>query len=315
MNNAPKTLRKAAILIAALDAPTADQLLDQMSPEQQALVRRLVIELDAVSPEEQQAVVDEFCRMGQPYQAPHVAAAAEHELRDNAPPFRFLHQAAGDKLNRILQGEHPQTIALVLSHLPADQAGEVLATLSGALQADVIRRLVELDEADSETLREVERCLQSRIFEHARYEQRRRAGVAAVSGILAAADPRVKKDILANLATHNTDLAEQFSRQVFEFADLVQANDAALAETLRAAGPDLALLAFADAAPELVHRMLALLPARDAKSLRKALESMGPTRLSDVAEAQQELARLARRLEAQGRITLPRGRRVEAIAA
>jgi flagellar motor switch protein FliG len=300
-------LRKAAILVAALDAKTADQLLEQMSPEQQALVRRLVVELGDVSAGEQQAVIDEFVGLGAP--------AATMDPYQDTPPFRFLHRAPGDKLTRILAGEHPQTIALVLSHLPADQAGDVLAILTGALQADVIRRLVELDEADPETLREVERGLQSRIFEHTRYEQRRRAGVQAVTGILAAADPRVKRNILTNLAAHDHELAEQFTRQVFEFVDLVHASDAALGEVLRTADVDIVMLAFADASPALLDRMLGLLPVQDAKLLRRALESLGPTRLSDVAEAQRELARLARRLEAQGRLTLPRGRRAEVAAA
>lgn len=311
MNRSSTTLRKAAILVAALDAPTADQLLDQMTPQQQALVRRLVVELGEVAPGEQQAVIEEFVEQGVPGD-PAAPAAAR---RSDAPPFRFLYRAPGERLTRILAGEHPQTVALVLSHLPADQAGDVLATLAPALQADVIRRLVELDEADPETLREVERGLQSRIFEHTRYEQRRRAGVQAVTGILAAADPHVKRRILANLAAHDHELAEQFTRQVFEFVDLARASDAALAEVLRAADADLVLLAFADAAPLLLDRVLSLLPAREARRLRQALETLGPTRLSDVAQAQRELARLARRLEAQGRLSLPRGQRPEVAIA
>lgn len=307
MSNPNKTLRKAAILVAALDARTADQLLEQMSPEQQALVRRLVVELGDVPPGEQQAVIDEFVGLGEP--------SISMQPYPDAPPFRFLHRAPGEKLTRILAGEHPQTVALVLSHLPADQAGDVLATLTGALQADVIRRLVELDEADPETLREVERGLQSRIFENTRYEQRRRAGVQAVTGILAAADPRVKRNILTNLAAHDHELAEQFTRQVFEFVDLVHANDAALGEVLQTANADIVMLAFADASPALLDRMLGLLPSSDAKLLRKSLDTLGPTRLSDVAEAQRELARLARRLEARGRLTLPRGRRAEVATA
>ena len=115
-------------------------------------------------------------------------------------PFRFLRDAEADKLVRVLAGERPQTIALVLSHLPPQQAGSVLARLQPALQNEVVRRLVDLEETDPEILREVEQALQSRLSEQVQMQRRRVAGLAAVAGILQASDGRTGMQILDNLA-------------------------------------------------------------------------------------------------------------------
>lgn len=323
MNASPESLRKAAILVASLDPQTVDVLLDQMPEEDAALVRRMVVDLDEIDPQEQNDVIDEFFRIG-PFSEPSTSAGGveldeglarriaagrtmpEFPDRSGETPFRFLHEATSEKLSPLLAGEHPQTIALVLSHLPPQRAVGVVGALPSSLQADVIRRLVDLDEADPEILREVERGLESRIWEQIRHERRRAAGMAAMNSILDAAEPRLKDTILSNLAQHDHHLAGKFHRRTLEFADFERLSHAALAVILEAADPEIAMLALAGAPPALVTRILTQLPPKAAKQLRRSLDHLGPTRLSDVEEAQQHLAQLALKLEAEGRLELPR---------
>src|SRR5262249_29673219 len=126
-------------------------------------------------PEEQQGVIEEFFRIGPlvPDKQPsgieldgrlpkHLAMSSrrvETSERDwrsdrrDASPFRFLHETSPRALGRLLEREHPQTIAVVVSHLPSDRAAEVLAGLPAELQIEVARRLVDLDETDPEILR------------------------------------------------------------------------------------------------------------------------------------------------------------------
>lgn len=335
---ADQGIRKVAILVTSLDQASADLVLDQMDAEQARRVRQAIMDLDAIDPDEQREIVAEFrrCCEGSPASAssgagqprglmPGVEVDGElarkfapprldppetedREPPPSGPPFRFLREAETDKLVRVLANERPQTIALVLSHMPPQQAGDVLSRLNAGLQVDVIRRLVDLEETDPQILREVERGLQSRLFEQVRMQRRRVAGLSAVAGILEACDEAVGTEILDNLNLHDRQLAERLGPDRVEFADLLAADDESLAATLRAAESEWVQLALVGAPPEWSDRLLGLLPDAQARQVRHDLRYLGPTRLSDVEEARRCLAELARRLAIQRRIRLPHRR-------
>jgi len=340
-------LRKAAILVASLDGPTADRILDQMSEEQAGQVRRMMVELGEVDPREQRHVIDEFFRQGPARQAAPadkaakakggvelagalaslsqgdddsepammnsaavnsaaVSEAAAHEApTQDERPFRFLREAHSARISPFLSGEHPQTIALVVSQLPPRRAAGVLAALDGKLQAEVLRRLTDLDETDPEIVREVERGLESKIIAQVRSERRRAAGLNAAAGILEAAEPEVKRTILSNLARHDRPLAGKLRPEEFEFADLERLDDSTLATIFAAAETELSCLALAGASPALVGRLLEPLSPAERKQFTRAIETLGPMRLSDVEEAQRQIAELARQLALEGEIELP----------
>jgi flagellar motor switch protein FliG len=311
-------LRKAAILVASLDQAAADVVLDQLGPEQARQVRRLAAELDDLDPQEQQRVIDEFFRVGPlvPDKCPPgielddglarrlALRPAERENTYSQPagpssrtgePFRFLREAEADKLSRLLGGERPQTIALVLSHLPPQQAGSVLARLQGALQAEVVRRLVDLEETAPEILREVEEALQSRLSQQVQMQRRRAAGLSAVASILQAADGRTGIQILDNLAAHDQALAERLGPQPLSFDDLADADAWVLAALVHSADRALLLTALVGAAPALVERFLGEVSPAEAQEARQQLDHPGPLRLRDVEEARRQIARLAQR--------------------
>jgi flagellar motor switch protein FliG len=227
----------------------------------------------------------------------------------DAPPFRFLNDAPSDVLATCLEREHPQTIAVVLSHLLPDQAADVLASFAPTLQTEVARRLVNLDETDPEILREVEQSLEQWLAEHVRSDRRRSAGMAALSSILEASEHRTQQDILANLARHDRRLAGQLRMQQptpkpaarrWTFDDVAELDDAALIAVLHRSDAEIVVLSLAGAKSALVERVVRQLPLGEGKTLRYALDNLGPTRLSDVEQAQQHLADLANHLEQTG---------------
>ena len=114
----------------------------------------------------------------------------------DAPPFGFLCEAEEEKLSQLLGGERPQTVALVLSHLPPERAGEVLARFPPPLQVEVVRRLLDLENADPDTLREVEQALETRLARQFAIERSRTAGPKTVERILAACPNQVVGRIL-----------------------------------------------------------------------------------------------------------------------
>jgi flagellar motor switch protein FliG len=352
----PSGLRKAAILVAALDRAAADEVLDRMTPDQAQRVRQTILGLGPVDPEEQRLVIDEFLRVAPmvPRQPSGIDLDGRlaRRLTDgsyrridepHAPggdgpsrPFRFLRETDCDQIARLLAKERPQTIALVLSHLPQEQAGRVLVLLTPTAQVEVVRRLVDLEETDPDVLREVEHALQSRLSEHVPMRRRRVAGASAVSGILRASGQSVGRRILDNLVAHDEGLAEQFEdgglsrfspRGGFSsadspfhdengtvpfasltFDDLMDLSDSAMATVIDASEPALLALALVGAPAEVIERMLRPLARHEARAVRHGLENLVPTRLSDVEAARRQLAEVARELAVAGEIDLaPRG--------
>jgi flagellar motor switch protein FliG len=252
--------------------------------------------------------------------APTSLSAAE------PPPFRFLHEAETDTLVEYLQRERPQTIAVVVSHLSPGHAADVIGRLAPTVQAQVLRRLAELDETDSAVLRDIERHLESRISEQIRSRDRRQAGLQALDAIVSAAGADARRDLVRNLIQHDSALAEklgfdgprrsrardaartgsystsgdELDTGALAFADVARLDQHRLRAILDAAPAEVVVLALAGADADFVDRAAASLSAKRGKLLRRALAHLGPTRLSDVEEAQESLARLATDLELGG---------------
>ncbi len=207
--------------------------------------------------------------------------------------FDFLREAEEASLVHLLADERPATIALVLSHLPPEQGGEILARLAPALQIETVRRLVDLEDADPEMVREVERALESRLLRQSDADRRRAAGPESAARILAACDGQIRGRILDNLAAEDQPLAERLGRRAIGFEDLVQCDDATLRAALAAAGPEVVQAALLGAAPAVLARLLSCLPAKEAKRLRRNLAHPDPIRLSEVEDARQRIAALA----------------------
>ncbi len=324
MSKTESSLRKAAILIASLDAATADSLLAQMPPAQAEAVQNEMLQLGAIDPAEQETIIEEFFRLGplipetdppglelddslsHRFAKPTGTPARRALHGEGNGPFHFLQQIDAESLVPFVEREHPQTVALLLSHLAPDRAGHVLARMTPALQADVIRRMVDLEETDPQVVREVERAVQQWL--QAQQTQRLpAAGVAAVSAILNSADGVARRQILSNLAVHDRGLAHKFSHQLagqrrITFAEMCNFDTDSLTRVIRAADGETIVLALVGAPPDLVDRILDQLPTEESRWLSKELDHLGPTRLGDIDRAQESLADLANHMLADGRL-------------
>jgi flagellar motor switch protein FliG len=328
MHKNQRNLRKAAILVASLEIDQADALLRQLPEEQAELVRGEAARLGALDPREQRDVLEEFFRIGPLVPAKHqtgieldgrlprylsVSSAAReldslelsHAVGER--PFRVLHQASAHALLPLLTREHPQTIAVVVSHLPNERAAEVLAGLPTQLQLEVARRLVDLEETDPEIVAEIERELESWLCEDVRSRRRKAAGITALANILGAASPQTKEYLLANLTEGDRTLAAKILRPAPEpeplsFVELATLDRKSLQAVMRSADPELIVLALAGADHDFGEKVLSLLPRREAAAFERALRDLGPTRLTDVEDAQTALADLASRMAAHGEI-------------
>jgi flagellar motor switch protein FliG len=151
----------------------------------------------------------------------------------------------------------------------------------------------------------VEEAIRSRLSAQVEMRRRRVAGLSAVAGIIEASGGRVASEILENLASHDRGLADRLAPEPVEFDDLAHLDDRSLGAVLAEAEPELVLLALVGAPPAVTDRLLRPLSEREARQVRRKLDHPGPTRLADVEAARRELAGLARRLAAAGRVELP----------
>lgn len=328
MNSTTSSLRKAAILVGSLDDATAEMLLSQMPFDQARAIRAAAAALDELDMLEQDAVIEEFFRIGPmlPEDQPagidierfgerHPAGrkSASEETRREPSGFRRLHHASGASLASRLQVEHPQTIAVVVSHLPADQGADLLASLPALLQGEVARRLVDLEQTDPEILREIEAGLEPWLRQQDITSRRRTVGMQALESILGAADPISHGTLLANLARHDRRLVQQIhaprDRQL-SFAELAELDDSVLSRIFLHAHHETLATALAGAGRALVSRAIRILPVARAARLRRDLDRCDDLHFRDMEVAQQQLADLANEMNRQGQLGDITGRKL-----
>ncbi|MCP3695363.1 MAG: hypothetical protein GY917_24400, partial [Planctomycetaceae bacterium] len=177
MSALPERIRKAAVLVTALDQETADQLLDQMTPEQAQLVRNAALDLGEISRLETSQVIEEFLQSNSPTSGVEIDPSLADKLTgtddlvdvdpglpaEPEQPFRFLHEAEPETLSDLLRWEHPQTIAVVLSHLPPSQGMQVLVHFTDSLQNQILQRMIGLENTNSKVIHNIEQELE-RLF-------------------------------------------------------------------------------------------------------------------------------------------------------
>lgn len=307
MNIDENGLRKVAIVVSSIDRNSADLVLEQMPPEVAEQVRHAIFDLEPIDPKEQRRVIDEFFQAtpnpghdrGTDSQVMYqrIAPSESHSPsagRDHV--FESLGEMAPEGLAGILAGERPQTIALVLSHLAPELAGQVLVQFPAQVQPEVFRRLVDLEETDPEILGEIEKSLETRLSNAFALPRKRVAGLSAVEGILDATDRSTGTQLYRNLSSHDQQLASQLKPERLEFDDLERIDYADLQELLDAVESTLLSLALVGASPTLIHRISAALPASRAAALRHEMNHPAPTRLSDVEAARQRIGLIAQKI-------------------
>lgn len=223
-------------------------------------------------------------------------------------PLDFLSEMSAAQLLGFLKDEHPQTIALVLNHLPPDVAAAVLAGLSDELRGEAARRVALMGRVSPDFLERaaevLKRKLEGVVVDTSSVEG---GGVASLVEILNRADRGTEKSILSELDQRNPELAEQIRNQLFVFDDVVSLDDRTLQKVLRHVVPGELAVGLKSADEEVRTKFLRNLSERAAADVLEEMEVLGPVRLSQVESAQAAIVRVVRELDAKGEIILVRG--------
>jgi flagellar motor switch protein FliG len=230
------TLRKAAILVSSLDARAADALLDEMPPEQAARVRNAVMELGDIDPREQQQIMRDFVRhtpqrslhadpaveldpslaeklQSQAVGTPSTHTPAPHDSHTTpTTPFSFLDRVEIEELAHVLVREHPQTAAIVISHLPPARAAEVLRRLPPSLQSVALIRIARLETPPPDVVRDIEHEMQALLQNRRKMDPVVAQGVTTIRAILEATTAPERQTLLADMARQDQTLAQHFGQ-------------------------------------------------------------------------------------------------------
>ncbi len=317
-------LRKAAILLLALDQETAAEILRHMQRERVEEVSREIAQLDRVPPEVRTEIITEFHHLllARQYmdmgglslarsllertlpkeEARRIVQALEHQVHEQ--PFSFLQKTETENLLTFLHGEHPQTIALVLSHIPSTTASEILVGLEPERQIEVITRIANMDQTSPEVIKEVEKGLEKRLAGLVNERFERTGGVKAVAEILNLAGRAAEKTIMEGLTEENPDLVEEIRRLMFVFEDIMRVDDRGIQAVLKEVENEELALALKTASDELKEKIFSNMSERAAALIKEEMEYMGPVRVADVEAAQQKIVDIVRRLEDAGEIII-----------
>ena len=228
-------------------------------------------------------------------------------------PFDAIRKTDPSQLLNFIQGEHPQTIALVLSYLQPSQASQVLSSLPQNIQTEVSKRIAVMDRTSPDIIKEVEKILEQKLSSVVTNEYASAGGIESIVDVLNEVDRGTEKNILDQLEDDDPELAEEIRQRMFVFEDITMLDDRAIQLVVRQVESHDIALALKTASDEVKDKLLSNMSQRASEMLKEDMEYMGPVRVREVEDAQQGIVNVIRQLEESGEIVIARGEESEVV--
>lgn len=319
--------QKAAILLISLGPDVSAQVYKHLSEEE---IEKLSLEISSVKRVEsntKEDVLEQFHQiaLAQDYIAQGGIGYAKTVLEKafgnqeatniidrltsslQVRPFDFARKADAQQVLNFIQNEHPQTIALVLSYLDPEQAGQILSELPQEMQAEIAKRIATMDSTSPEIISQVEQVLERKISSSLTEDYTQTGGLQAVVEVLNGVDRSTERTILDALEIQDPELAEEIKKRMFVFEDIVVLDNRAIQRIIREVENEDLRLSLKVASDEVKDIVFKNMSQRMADTFKEEMEYMGPVRLRDVEEAQTRIVGAIRRLEEIGEIVIARG--------
>ncbi|MDZ7294918.1 MAG: flagellar motor switch protein FliG [candidate division KSB1 bacterium] len=325
--------QKAAILLVALGMDASSQVLKELSEEELEQVTKEIANLGHVPSETVQSVIAEFKEMaiadeyvavgGLDYAVNLLQStvgqvkASEiirkvHRSMELQGSMRILEKLDPVQLVNFIQKEHPQTIALVLTQLDAEQAAFVMSSLPEEIRSEVAYRFATMDRVSSEMIGEVQKVLKSRLELSVHGSEL--GGVKAAAEMLNFLGQSLERSILKDIGARDPALAEEIKNLMFVFEDIVLLDDRSIQRVLREVQTHDLALALKSTTPEVKRRIYQNMSERAQAMIEEEIQFMGPVRLSEVEKAQKGIVDIIRKLDEEGEIIITgRGEKEEII--
>ncbi|KDR95160.1 flagellar motor switch protein FliG [Peptoclostridium litorale DSM 5388] len=319
--------QKAAILLITLGPEYSARIFRNLSEDEIEELTLEIANIKKVEPELKDQVLEEFYEicLAQEYISEGGINYAQEVLEkalgnDKAievigrltaslqvRPFDFARKADPSQLMNFIQNEHPQTIALILSHIDNDKAAQIISGLSQEKQSEVAKRIATMDRTYPEMIKEIESVLEDKLSNIVTQDYTKAGGVQDVVDILNSVDRGTEKRIMENLEMSDPELADEIKRRMFLFEDIINLDSTAIQRFIREVDNNELAVALKGATQEVGEVIFTNMSKRMSEMIKEDMDFMGPVRLRDVEEAQQKIVNIIRKLEDQGEIIISRG--------
>jgi flagellar motor switch protein FliG len=320
------SLRKAAILLVILGEQTSAEVLTQLAEEDVQRVSREVARISSISTDQAEAILEEFhhlsvagdyvarggfeyarkllMRAFPPDTAKKMLDRLQKALGADAVSFDAIQKADPGQLAKFIHNEHPQTIALVLSHLNSSQAAALLVSLPNHLRSDVAMRMASLDQISPEIIIKIAGVIGQKLKSLGEFSRESYGGVRAVAEMFNRLDSGSSREILDVIEQQDTNLVETIRHLMFVFEDLLLIDPQGLKEVIGKVDRKLLTVALKGTSDQLRNHMLSCMSQRGADMLREDMDALGPIKIKEVEAAQQQIIAVVRQLEAEGVLSL-----------
>lgn len=210
-------------------------------------------------------------------------------------------------LANFLINEHPQTIALICAHLAVEKKVDVLRKLPEGLQAEVVLRVANLDFVSPELIAQLDDVLKTELSTLGSIDTQQLGGIEPIADMLNLMDKNSEKNIMARVEEKDPELAEEIRKLMFVFEDVIYVDDRGIQELLKIVDNQKLVTALKTAPDDVRAKLFKNMSNRAASLLKEDLDSLGPTKISDVEKAQQEIVQQLKDLEAKGKAIISRG--------
>ncbi len=319
-------IRKAAILLLSLGEQISAEILKHFDEEEVQAVSREVARISSVTAEQAEGVLEEFYQMtlahdyvlkgGLEYarkllmnafgaeQAKKLLDRIVKALGNEVATFDALQKTDPQQLAKFIHSEHPQTIALVLSHLNPSQAAALLVSLPPEMRADVAQRMAHLDQISPEIIAKIAGIIGQKLKALGELSRESYGGVRAVAEMFNRLDSVTGKEILDKIEQQDSTLVETIRQLMFVFEDMLLIDQQGIKEVLARVDRKLLTIALKGTSDELKRHFMECMSKRGAEMLQEDMEALGPVKIKEVEAAQQQIIAIVRQLEAEGVIGL-----------
>ena len=320
-------MQKAALVLSSIGAENASAVFKHFSDDEIERLTLEVAKLDYWPAEQVEIVLNDFYELcltqkviseGGVEYAREVLEKAFGSQQANAlfdkitkqlksKAFAFVRKADYKNLLAIVQNEHPQTIALILSYSRSDQATAILPELPKDIRIDVVERMARMDSASPDVVKAIEETLERKYANLATMDSMEVGGVSYVADVLNSVDRATEKFIFDELIQKDPKLAEEIRKKMFVFEDIVLLDTMAIQAFLKEIDSKDLAVAIKGSNQEVAEVIYANMSTRQRESTQTDVEYLSNVRMRDVEEAQQKIVATIRRLEDENVIEINRG--------
>lgn len=325
-NERQSTLRKAAVLMIVLGEQASAAVFPQLSEDDVQTLTKEIAKVTAISSDDAEAVLTEFHHLStagdyvargglevarklltnafNPDVAHRMMERLTKALGAEAVSFDAITKTDPQQLAKFIHSEHPQTIALVLSHLNVPQAAALLMSLPAGMRADVAQRMASLDQISPDIITKIAGVIGQKLQALGEVSRESYGGVRAVAEILNRIDSISSRGIIETIEQQDSAVAQTIRHLMFVFEDLLLIDQLGIKEVLAKVDRKLLTVALKGTSEQLRNHILGCMSQRGADMLREDMEALGPVKIKEVEASQQQIISVVRQLEADGVLSL-----------